>query len=250
MFVEVDGLKVYYDVTGSGKSVILLHGWGGQAASFKPLFDYLAQSFKVYAPDLPGFGQSSLPPVPWGVNEYTHFINGFFKKLEIARSYVIAHSFGGRVGLMLAANFPERVEKLVLIDSAGIRPKRTIKYYLRIGLAKMVKRVFFTRFFGEKVKDALFTLMGSEDYRKAGKMRGTLVKVVNEDLKYLLPKVKAPTLIVWGEKDKVVPVWHAKIMEREIEGAILVILKDAGHFSYLDNFPQFCGVVSNFLEGS
>ena len=247
MFIKIDEVKVYYEVNGQGKPVILLHGWGGQAASFMPVLDFLSQTFKVYALDLPGFGRSSIPPTAWGSNDYALFIYKFLSKLGIAKADLIGHSFGGRIIISLAANFPEKVGKLILVDSAGIRPKRTAKYYLRTLMAKTGKRLSSLPPFGKGLKDVIYNRMGSKDYREAGNMRGILVKVVNEDLRHLLVKIKAPTLLIWGEEDKETPISHAKIMERQIEDAGLVILKGAGHFSYLDNLSQFCLIAVNFL---
>ncbi|MBU0567577.1 alpha/beta hydrolase [bacterium] len=247
MFIKIDEVKVYYEVKGQGKSVILLHGWGGQAASFLPVLDFLSQTFAVYALDLPGFGRSSIPPTAWGSNDYALFIYKFLSKLEIAKADLIGHSFGGRIALSLAANFPEKVGKLILVDSAGIRPKRTAKYYLRVLMAKTGKRLVSLPLFGKGLKNAIYNRIGSKDYREAGNMRTTLIKVVNEDLRHLLVKIKAPTLLIWGENDMETPISHARIMERQIEDAGLVILKGAGHFSYLDNLAQFCLIASNFL---
>ncbi len=252
MFITLDEINFYYEFKGTGKSIILLHGWGGEAASFRPVFDFLSQTFKVYALDLPGFGRSTPPPVPWGSNDYALFIIKFLSEMGIVKTDLIGHSFGGRIAINLAANFPEKVEKLILIDSAGIKPGRTVKYYLRVLIAKTGKRFFSLRFFGKSgrnLKDTLYNRIGSKDYREAGKMRNTLVKVVNEDLTPLLSKIKSPTLLIWGENDKETPVSYAKIMEREIEDVGLVILKGAGHFSYLDRFQQFCLIASNFLGG-
>lgn len=250
MNVEIDGLNVFYEVGGSGASVVLLHGWGGNSESFKPVFDYLINNYKTYTLDLPGFGNSDLPPCPWGADDYARLILGFFEKLQIDKANIIAHSFGGRIAIVLAAEQPEKVEKLVLVGSAGIIPRRTVKYHVRVSIAKMGKLLFAPQLFGTfgvRGRNAISRLVGSKDYQDAGELRGTFVKVVNEDLKPRLPKIRASTLLVWGEKDTATPISHAKIMEKEIEDAGLVVLQNAGHFSYLDNFPQFCRIVSRFL---
>lgn len=250
MNIEIDGLKVHYEVGGTGESVVLLHGWGGQSESFKPVFDYLINGYNAYALDLPGFGNSDTPPCPWGADDYARLISGFFEKLQVAKAHIIGHSFGGRIAIVLAAKQPEKVDKLILVDSAGIKPRRTVKYRVRVSIAKMGKFLFSAqRFgtFGENIRNAISNLVGSKDYQDAGEMRGTFVKIVNEDLRPLLPKIRASTLLVWGENDTATPISHAKIMENDIEDAGLVVLQNAGHFSYLDNCPQFCRIVSRFL---
>lgn len=250
MFIEIEGLRIYYEVAGGGKPVVLLHGWGGRVESFRPVFNFLRPRFKVYALDLPGFGRSDEPPVPWSVGDYTTVVADFFAELGIEKADVVAHSFGGRVALVLAAVFPDRVDRLVLINSAGIKPKRTLSYHLRVAVAKAVRSLSVFGRGGRRVKEALSALMGSKEYRQTeGVMRATFVRVVNEDLRPLLPRIKAPTLLIWGEQDADTPLSDGQIMEQEIADAGLVVLKNAGHFSYLDAFPQFCRVVSVFLEG-
>lgn len=251
MFIELQGKKIYYEFAGEGEIVVLMHGWGGQVTSWKPVFDYLSKGYKVYAFDFPGFGRSDPPAKAWGTEEYGKYVMKFFESVNIEKANIIAHSFGGRIAIWLAANFPEMVEKLVLIDSAGIKPKRTLKYHIKVTIAKTGKRIFSLPIFGkygERLLNNLYHLVGSKDYQQqTGVMRSTLVRIVNEDLRGFLPKIVAPTLLIWGENDKDVPVSYAKIMEKEINDAGLVILKDAGHFSYLDKFTDFCLIVSKFL---
>lgn len=249
--IELEGIKVSYDCAGNGDTIVLMHGWGGSALSFKPIFDYLSKSYRVYALDFPGFGKSDLPPNPWGTENYGNLVMRFLNEMLIEKTNIVAHSFGGRVAIWLAANFPGSVNKLVLVDSAGIKPKRTLKYHIKVAVAKTGKRIFLHSIFGkygERLLNVLYRLVGSKDYQQQiGIMRSTLVKVVNEDLRTLLPNIIAPTLLIWGENDKDVPLAYAKIMENEIKDAGLVILKDAGHFSYLDRFSDFCLIVSKFF---
>lgn len=245
---EINNLNIAYQVAGEGDVVILLHGWGGEAASFQPVFKWLSQSHKVYVLDLPGFGKSQIPPIPWDSSDYAQLVTVFLEKFDIPKAHLIGHSFGGRISIILSAEHPEKVDKLILVDSAGLKPKRPPKYYLRVGLAKVGKWIRRCGSSGERLANALSARLGSKDYQEAGEMRETLVKVVNQDLRSLLPRISASTLLIWGENDKDTPVWFGKVMEREIPDAGLVILKGAGHFSYLDQFPQFCRIVASFLK--
>ena len=245
---EINNLKTSYQVAGKGDVVLLLHGWGGEAASFQPVFEWLAASHKVYALDLPGFGKSQMPPTPWDTSDYAQFVTAFLEKFDISKAHLIGHSFGGRISIILSAEHPEKVDKLILVDSAGLRPRRTAKYYLRVGMAKVGKLLRRCGVSGTQLANALSSHLGSKDYQDAGEMRATLVKVVNQDLRSLLPRISASTLLIWGEHDKDTPVSFGKIMEREIPDAGLVVLKEAGHFSYLDRFPQFCRIVASFLK--
>ena len=247
---EINGLNISYQVDGEGDTVLLLHGWGGEAASFQPVFEWLAQSHKVYALDLPGFGTSQMPPTAWDTSDYAQFITAFLKKFGIPKAHLIGHSFGGRISIILSAEHPEKVDKLILVDSAGLRikPPRTAKYYFRVGIAKVGKLLRRCGKYGNHLANAVSQRTGSKDYREAGDMRATLVKVVNQDLRALLPRIAASTLLIWGENDKDTPVSFGQIMEKEIPDAGLVVLKEAGHFSYLDQFPQFCRIVASFLK--
>ncbi len=247
MFVEIDNLKVAYQVNGTGESVILLHGWGGEANSFKPVIDWMSRYYKVFALDLPGFGLSEKPSVAWDASDYATFLSGFFEKLKIKKAHLIGHSYGGRISIVMAARQPHLVDKLILVDSAGIIPPRELMYYIRIGIAKCGRLIRRFGSVGNKFADALSKQIGSKDYQEAGPMRATLVKSVNQDLRPLLPKIQAATLLIWGENDNDTPISSGEIMSKEITNSELVVLKDAGHFSYLDQFPQFCKIVGNFL---
>ncbi len=254
MFIKVDGIKVSYEISGEGDTIVLMHGWGGSAASFEPVFKHLSKDYKVLVFDFPGFGESDIPPGTWGTKEYGEFLDNLFNGLHIERANIMAHSFGGRVAIWFAANFPEKVDKLVLINSAGIKPRRTLRYHVRVAVAKTGKRIFLLPIFGkygEILLNELYSIVGSKDYqRQTGIMRSTLVKVVNEDLRELLPKIMAPTLLMWGDNDNEVPLSYAKIMEKEIRDAGLVVFKGAGHFSYLDRFFDFCLIVKRFLNNT
>lgn len=245
---EINGLNISYQVAGDGKVVLLLHGWGGEAASFQPVFEWLAQSHKVYALDLPGFGKSQMPPTAWNTSDYAQCVAAFLEKIGIPKTHLVGHSFGGRISIILSAEYPEKVDKLILVDSAGIKPPRTVKYYFRVGIAKVGKLLRRSGKYGDYLANAISQRTGSKDYREAGGMRPTLVKVVNQDLRPLLSRIDASTLLIWGENDKDTPVSFGRIMEKEIPDAGLVVLREAGHFSYLDKFPQFCRIVASFLQ--
>ena len=247
MFIEINDLKIAYQVEGTGAPVVFLHGWGGEANSFKPVFDWLSRSYKVYALDLPGFGLSEIPLTAWDASDYAQFLSAFFYKLNIDKAHLIGHSYGGRISIVMAAEEPEKVGKLILVDSAGIIPPRTAKYYIRVSVAKIGRLMRCCGTFGNRLADSIAQRVGSKDYQEAGPMRATLVKSVNQNLRPLLPKIQASTLLIWGENDTDTPISFGKIMEKEIPDAGLVILKDAGHFSYLDQLPQFCEIVANFL---
>lgn len=252
-FCEIDRLAVHYAVVGSGPPIVLLHGWGAEIASFGPIPLLLADQFQVVALDLPGFGKTPAPDRPWGTADYASFVASFLSTLGIAPVTLVGHSRGGGIGLVLAAREPGLVAKLILVDSAGIRPRRGVGYYLQVFLVKSCRRALSLPGLGclrEPVMARLYHAIGSSDYRAAGDpvMRATLVKVVNDDLREYLPRIHAPTLLVWGSEDKDTPLSDGKLMERLIPDAGLVVFDGAGHFAYLDRLDQFCRVVRHFAE--
>ena len=250
MFVDLAGVRVYYEQAGAGSPVILLHGWGGRAAAMRPFIDWLGAECSVVALDFPGFGQSALPPTPWGVGDYARSLVLFLDTFGLATCAVVGHSFGGRVAIKLAATAPERVAKLVLVDSAGLRPRTTPGQSIVSAALKCARLVLSAPGLGAvrgRAERMARARLGSEDYREAGPLRETFVRVIAEDLRPLLPQIRAPTLLLWGELDDQTPVSDARIMEREIPDSGLVVLRGAGHFCYLDRPADACRVVRSFL---
>jgi alpha-beta hydrolase superfamily lysophospholipase len=160
----------------------------------------------------------------------------------------VGHSNGGRIAIRMAATEPRRAARLVLVDSAGIRPKRTLRYYRRVGMAKVGK--YAARYLGapgERLRARIVGRVASSDYAAAGEMRPTLVRLVNSDLREYLPRISAPTLLVWGAEDTDTPLADAHLMEKLIPDSGLVVLDGAGHYSYLDQSARFARIVTHFI---
>ncbi len=251
MFTTNHELKIHYDVSGAGHDLLLLHGWGAQGSSFAPVQAHLEQQFRCYSLDFPGFGQSDPPPEAWGTAEYADFVRQFIRDLQLQHPVLIGHSFGGRIAIRLASAEP--FPKVILVDSAGIRPTRSWDYYLKVSAYKSLKAVL-TKTPGLKehadgILERFRKQTGSSDYQNASSiMRDVLVNVVNEDLRHLLPGITAPTLLIWGERDEATPLADARVIEGLIPDAGLVVLKDAGHYSYLDRLHDFLVILDNFLQ--
>jgi pimeloyl-ACP methyl ester carboxylesterase len=242
------GLKTRYLVAGSGPPVLVLHGWGASIEAVYPIVTGLSPVATAHALDLPGFGESEAPPRTWDVEDYQAFVAAFMDELAIEAPTIVAHSNGGRVAIRMTATEPDRASRLVLVDSAGIRPKRTLRWYRRVGMAKAGK--YAARFLGspgERLRERLVGRAASADYLAAGAMRPTLVKLVNADLRPFMPSIRVPTLLVWGSEDTDTPLSAAHEMERLIPDAGLAVLEGAGHFSYLDQPARFARIVSHFI---
>ena len=249
--IKAQDVEFSYTIEGTGsQAVILMHGWGCNHTTLASIERLLTDSFTVYNVDFPGFGDSTEPPFVWGMEQYTTLIEQLVHNEHISNPIMMGHSFGGRVGIVYASR--NDVAKLVLIDAAGVKPRRTLKYYFKVYSYKIYKRLL-PLIVGEQraneIIDSYRKRVGSSDYNNASPMmRSIMSKIVNEDLCHLMPLIKCPTLLVWGENDTATPVADAQKMERLIPGAGLALFKGAGHYSFLDNPYQFAAVIRSFLS--
>ena len=244
--IAVNGQKTRLLEVGEGPVVLVLHGWGGRIESMAPAISCLSARLRVVAIDLPGFGESPAPD-GWGTPEYADFVDAVMSDLGIDKAHLLGHSYGAKTSLCLAATRPERVDRMVLVGSSGLRSAPSPKVRMKRSISRAAKKAGALGPPGRAVRDAVFDRIASDDYKNAGAMRPILVKVVNEDFTDLLPRVKASTLLVWGTEDDSVPVAHARTMEKLIPDAGLVLFEGAGHFAYLDDPDRFCRIVRHFF---
>lgn len=239
---------------GSGAPVLLLHGWGASSALFQPILEGLQHAFTLVAPDFPGFGATPPPPAAWSVDDYAQWIVDVMDALSLESVHVVGHSFGGRVAIKLATCWPERIGKIVLTDAAGIRPPRTPGYWVRVYTFKTLRGLATAPLTPPALREwgrAWVERRGSSDYQQAaGTVRGSFVRVVNEDLRAALPHIRVPTLLIWGDRDEDTPMADARVMERLIPDAGLVVFEGAGHFAYLEQSARFCHIVKTFFRGA
>ncbi len=250
MHISIDDLNINYIDEGTGNVVMLLHGWGGSIQTMKAIANLLKDKCRVITLDLPGFGDSDIPNTPWNSYDYAECIKRFIDVLDLRNIILFGHSHGGRIAIILSSKY-SFVKKLVLIDSAGIIPKRAIKYYVKVYSFKLLKKLYtaFSMNNKEEKLEKFYKKYGSTDYKQTqGTMRQTMVKVINDNLIDLLPDIKASTLLIWGEKDEDTPVYMGKIMEEKIKDSGLIILKGAGHYSYIDCYDQFKAIINVFLK--
>lgn len=252
MFINIQNSKIHYTVDGTGPNIVMLPGWGCNTTHYQKIQTHLAQKFKVYAVDLPGYGLSPAPVMPWNTENYAELISAFISKLQISKPILLGHSLGGKIAIYLTAKHLIASQKLILISSAGIKTRKKIKYYCKIYFYKICKYIATLPLLRTKLEPKLESYRkktGSQDYRNAsGVMRATLVKLVNEDLRDLLPAIDVPTLLLWGEKDIDTPLTSGQIMQQLIPHAQLVTFINAGHFPFLDDFTKFITSMDNFLN--
>jgi pimeloyl-ACP methyl ester carboxylesterase len=229
----------------NAKILIFLHGWGVDSQLwFKLIPELINKNYSMYFLDLPGFGQTQLPNTTYDINDYKKIIYEFIKKLELKNINLIGHSFGGSIGIKLASENPSYLSKLILVNAAGIRNSSTLKS-IKSTLAKIISPIFSPSFM-QPIRIKFYQLIGSE-YLNYPAMSKIFTRVVSENLMPLLLKIKKPTLIITGDKDKVTPIAHAQEMNQEIKKSTLVILS-AGHFSFLDQPDEFNKALINFIN--
>jgi pimeloyl-ACP methyl ester carboxylesterase len=226
---------------------VFLHGWGGALSAFKGTFEALKRHAHVVNLELPGFGQSPPPARPWGITDYARLVRGFIGAVCGGGAVtLIGHSFGGRIALILAATCPDIVEKAVLIDCAGLKPRRGLRYVcrrLRYACAKISVKLRL------RGADGL-NGYGSADYRVlTGVMRATFVRVIGFHLPLYARAVTQPTLLIWGGRDRDTPPYMARKLRRLIPNSRLKIFPYAGHYAYIDEFKAVNRLIVEFIEG-
>lgn len=253
MGVRVGGLDVRVrhvrpDAAPDAPPVLVLHGWGASIDAVGSIVDGLGGQLEVVAVDLPGFGESSEPPEPWDAAAYARFVLALADELGFERFSLIGHSHGGRTGIVVAATAPERVARMVLTAAAGIKPKRKPSYYARVAVAKLGRAVGAVGGApGRRLQERMRRRVASRDWLDASEsMRATFRLVIGEDISPYLPRVSAPTLLVWGDKDEDTPLWMARRMEAEVPDAGLVVL-DGGHYAYAERAAEFNRIAAHFL---
>ena len=233
---------------GAGRQMVFLHGWRSSKEVWQSMIKDLGLKLKdweFFALDLPGFGQSPAPKSAWNVNDYANLVGEFIQKLNLNNVTLVGHSFGGRAAIRLSALRPNLVKKLVLLDAAGFAMEKNKKAAIKIA-AKIVKPIFKPKFM-QGLRKKIYQKIGAEDYLATPELQKTFINVVEEDLTESLKRILQPTLIVFGENDADTPVATAEKMKGLVANSRLMVLKDAGHFSFLDQPAELIKVLSDFV---
>jgi len=253
--VDVYGQKISYLEAGSGPAVILLHGMGANKNHFRATMVALAPNFHVYVPDQLGFGASDKPLINYRVATFVDFLAEFMRKLEIPKASLVGNSLGGWVTASFAAAHPEQVDRLVLADAAGyfVRPvKREEMAFLNpstlAGAREVLNRVFANKMFITDAAVEYFYI----DRLRAGDSY-TIERLIDsavrseDSLNDQLKLIKAPTLVLWGKEDTLVPVSLVDVFVREIPGAKKVVFEKCGHAPHFECAPAFHQAILEFL---
>lgn len=251
MEIIIDGLKIEYTQTGNGPDVLLLHGWGSSFDVYRGIMTALNSKCRLTALNFPGCGNSDTMENPWNLDDYCNLVVKFIEKTGLDNPILMGHSHGGRVALKLVATDTVKAPKLVLLDSAGLIPKKTFKQKYRAKSFKAIKRVLtlpVIKNYSEGLLNKARAHYGSADYNAAPEvLRKTLVSLVNTDLRDILPNISCPTLLIWGDKDTATPLADAKIIESLIPDAGLCVLEGTGHYSFCEKPYQAHAILNSFI---
>ncbi|HEY6540373.1 MAG TPA: alpha/beta fold hydrolase [Ktedonobacteraceae bacterium] len=239
--IQLGQQAIYYQVAGKedGEPVVLVHGLSASSRWWVRNVPALAEHYRVYLLDLPGFGLMRRFRRRFVLDELSSSITAWMDALGINQAHMIGHSMGGYICLRIAARHPERIKRLVLVSPAGIPHIRSVRGYLLPLLVaiRYCKPAFLPILFS----DALLT--GPRTLLRATQ------DLLTKDIRDALHKVVTPTLLIWGEYDALVPPVFGDILREEIKGARLLILKRAGHVVMFDQAEEFNDAVLRFLEG-
>lgn len=251
-FISLNNQKIAYLESGKGLVMLILHGWGISSDYYVELQSLLDKNFHVLGIDFPGFGGSELPKGPFSVSDYAEIVHKFLDKKKIKKYLILAHSFGGRVALKIAAKNPQGLKGLILTGCAGIKPRKSLKRWMIKMLAKggkCLSSLPFLKRFSAIFKKIIYGLAGAHDYEglKEPVMKETFRLVVEEDLRPLLKKIKVPTLLLWGRKDGMTPLKDGIMMSKEIKQATLKVFEDCGHRLPYEKAKDFAQEVFKWL---
>lgn len=223
---------------GEGRDLVLMHGYLASKESFYPQIEYFSKFYRVTAFDFPGFGASDPIPEAWSVGDYADWTQTFLRERGITNPLALAHSFGGRVAIKCLAR--GLFDRAVLCGCAGIVPKRTFKYRMRIRAYRLMRKL--APHYAE-------THFGSAEYRSLPPlMRESYKKIVNEDLREEAKSISRPVLFITGENDGETPVSYAKIYCSCVKDSRMLVLKNCGHFAHLDDPLAFNLAAEEFFQ--
>jgi pimeloyl-ACP methyl ester carboxylesterase len=258
--VLVFGQKIHYVEAGSGPTLILLHGLGGSTQVWQFNIAPLAEKYHVVVPDQIGFGKSDKPLVNYRIRTYVDFLDQFCKELKIERATLIGNSMGGWIATMFTAAFPDRVDKLVLVDAAGYAPPKDLDTRTffglnpttREGMKILAGKVFYNKAFltDAAIDQAIAARLAAGDGYTINSITESIIR--GEDfLDDIAKTVKRPTLIVWGRQDGLVSLAEGERFNKDIAGSKMVVIDQCGHVPNVEKPGEFNAAVLKFLtEGA
>jgi len=249
MKVIVRDLAIEYTDQGRGPVILMLHGWKDSLHTFDGIAPILADKYRVIRLDLPGFGASDMPRETWRLDDYVSFVRAFTEKLALTVDVLIGHSLGGRITIKAVASGVLIPRKIVLIASAGIAKRATVRNHTLQTVAKVgrvVTAVWPFRIFRHPLRRKLYENIGS-DYFAAGALKDTFLNIVREDLQTAASHISIPALLLWGSKDATTPLEDGRRLQALIQGSRLEVVESAGHFVHTEHSNQVARAISQFI---
>ena len=255
--ITVFGQKIHYVEAGSGPTVILLHGLGGSTQAWMFNIAPLAEKYHVVVPDQIGFGKSDKPLVNYRIRTYVDFLDQFCKQLKIERTSLVGNSMGGWIAAAFTAAFPDRVDKLVLVDAAGYAPPKDLDprtfYSLNPTTREETKVLLSKVFYGKAfqtdaaIEQAIAARLAAGDGYTINSITESIIR--GEDfLDQTVKTIKKPTLIIWGQQDGLVPLSEGEHFNKDIAGSKLIVFDQCGHIPNLEKAGEFNAAVLKFLS--
>ncbi len=243
--VLIKKLEINFRIIGEGTPLLILHGWGSKKERWEPVAELLAEKgIKVIIPDLPGFGNSEKPSETWGLDDYCEFVQEFIGFLNLEKFYLLGHSFGGALAVKCALAFPEKIDKLFLVGAACFR-RRALRKKLFYITAKVLKVFSFLPYYSCARKGFYKFIVRKSDYLYTeGVMKDIYLKIIKEDLSEVLPQVQVPTIIIWGEKDKIKRIKEARSIKEKIKNSKLEIIPKVGHNPHSETPEKLSEIIS------
>ena len=256
--VLVFGQKIQYVEAGSGPTVILLHGLGGSSQVWQFSIPALAEKYHVIVPDQIGFGKSDKPLVNYRIRTYVDFLDQFCKQLKIERATLVGNSMGGWIAAMFTASFPDRIDKLVLVDAAGYAPPKdfdTRAFFglnptTREGMKVLIAKVFYNKAFQTDafIDQSIAARLAAGDGYTINSITESIIR--GEDfLDDIVKTIKRPTLIIWGRQDGLVPLAEGERFNKDIAGSKMIVIDQCGHVPNVEKPGEFNAALLKFLAG-
>jgi pimeloyl-ACP methyl ester carboxylesterase len=248
--IVVDNLLTSYQLSGKGKLVLLLHGWGDSARGLAKLQKELSKDYQVLALDLPGFGGTQTSEVAWDLDDYARFIAAALKKLDFKQLYaIIGHSNGGALAIRALSMEVLRPQKLVLLAAAGVRTNSGAKrFFLKI-VAKTgnAATIWIPERYRKGLRKSLYGAAGS-DMLVMPQLEDTFKKTVRQDVQADAVVIDVPTLLIYAADDDAIPVADGKQYHGLIKNSRLEVIQEAGHFVHTDQPGKVTKLIEEFLK--
>jgi len=265
--LRVHGREVAYERAGSGSAVVLVHGIAGDASEWAPVVDGLSRGFDVIAPDLPGHGSSGRLRGDHSIGAFACWLRDLVEALDVERATFVGHSLGGGVVMQFAYQFPQYVERMVLVSSGGLG--REVSALIRAASLPGAELVLGLVGGAAKVAEPALSVVGVDERSERGELvhrmagltdgdrRAAFVRAVRAvaspggqrvnagDRLYLAADV--PTMVVWGARDRIIPAHHAQATADAVPGSRLEIFDESGHFPHADDPERFTSLIEDFV---